>query len=359
MKYLFPFFLFLTICSCTDSYIPSEPGNDDDDSVALLLGVATNPAGHADSRSIVNNVGTAADQINKVSVYVANASDHTTYPGTPDAGTVFTAPTVAGKAWTPTAPVYVNGMLGRLYAWSPYGLAITRDASAGNHTIPVSVSATQTFDGGKAYACSATDYLYGAANATTGSEAVINVDRTQFNPAIYMQHALAQLVFTMENAADRPADNLYDYVKSVTLTSGSGTPFSAANVGCTMKLADGSLQNTSASGTLSFTQNANPARPGSTGIPVRVAYGLVLPKSATSGNNITVKVVLGTSGNDTYDRSYLVSAGTLFDIAWEKGSRYTYRLILGKRDITLGTVQIGGWSDGGTGSGTMPPVTGS
>lgn len=341
----------LILGGCTGETSPVEDGM----RVALQPGVTTATAGTACSRSIVNGIGAAADRINTVGIYVARASDHATYPGTPDAGTVFSAPATAGQPWTSQTAVYVNSVEGRLYAWSPATLAITRNASAAP-TVPVSVPAAQTFDGASTTACSTTDYLYGSASGTPGSEAAISVSRTAHTPDIYLQHALAQVVFTMDNAADRPADAEYDYVKSITLKAGSGTPFKATAASSRMSLADGSLTDITTAGELSFTPSSNPARPGSTGSPNVVAYGLVIPKAATAGNSITVTVVMGKTGDTADEREYTVQAGTLFDAAWTKGSRYTYHLILGNRNITLGTVDIGGWQDGGTTSGgEMPP----
>ena len=360
MKYLFAFFLLLTICSCTGSYIPSEPGNEDDDSVALLLGVATNPAGSAGSRSIVNDIGTAADEINTVGVYVASGS--VTYPGTPDAGTVFTAPTVAGQAWTPTVPVYVNTLAGRLYAWSPATASSTPGTSGGAPTIPVSIPPTQDFDGGNTYGCSVPDYMYGSAGSAIGNTDVINVSRSAFTPAIYMQHALAQVVFTMENAADRPAEPDYDYVWNISCSGAQSTDrffYIAANQ--TMSLADGSIGGKTTTRTFAFKCTANPKRSGATGSPAVVAYGLVIPKPETSGVNFTITVMMGGGTKGSNTRTYsLVPVGTAFSGAWQAGHRYTYHLTLGKKNVTIKKVIIEDWNDGGTADGgTMSPEAGS
>ena len=334
----------LILGGCNEETSPVE----DSTRVALQPNITT----AAPSRSIVNGIGTGDDKISTISIYVTRAADNTAYPGAPGAA-VFSAPASAGQPWTTTPAFYVNATEGRLYACSPSNLTVTGNAPA-VPTVPVSIPAAQTFDGASTTACSTVDYLYGSASNTTGQAEAISVSSTNHTPTIYLQHALSQLVFTMVNASDRPADADNDYVKSITLVAENGTPFSIATEG-KMSLADGSMTDTTNATELSFAPSANPARPTSTSAYATVAYGLVIPQTATSGG-ITVKVLMGKASEDaTNDREYTVSAGTLFDAAWEKGKRYTYRLILGNHNMTLGTVEIGEWLNGTGGSGEMPP----
>ncbi len=327
--------------------------------IALQPGVTTATACSAGSRSIVNNVGTAADRIHTVGIYVTRASDNTLYPGTPSAGTIFTAPTVGGQAWTPATKVYVHGVQGRLFAWSPSAQAVTGNASGGPTIAVGSIPAAQTFNGENEYSCSATDYMYGAGTSTPGSEEAVPVSNTAFTPVIYMQHALAQITFRMVNAADRPADVTYDYVKKITLTANSGAvPFKIIS-NSTMSLANGSLSGQGNSGELSFTPSANPKQVGAVGSPVTVAYGLVVPKpESAAGSSVKLSLLLGEASltkTDT-ERLLLIESTDVFNKAWEKGRRYVYTLTLGKRGITISGADIEGWETV-TGSEVMPPVT--
>lgn len=324
--------------------------------VALHPGVITAGASPADSRSIVSNVGTAAGQINTVGIYVTRSSDNTLYPGTSAVGSVFTAPVTAGQAWTSNTTVYVYAIKGALFAWSPSALAVTSNAPQAP-TIPVSnILAAQTFDGANEYACSTTDYMYGAGANAVGSEEAIGVSNTANSPAVYLQHALAQITFRMVNAADRPADSAYDYVKKITITADNGaTPFNVVGSGA-MSLDRGTLTGQTPVGELSFTPSVNPEQVGAVGSPTTVAYGLVVPKAEASVS-AKLSLLLGEAslGKTDTERLLVIESTDAFNKAWEKGKRYVYTLTLGKRGITISDAQIENWGQV-TGSADMPPV---
>lgn len=359
MKYLYTLFLLIAACSCAGNGVLPAP---EDIPVVLQPGVTTASVSIADSRSVVNGIGTAADEINTVGIYVARTSDNTTYPGTLDAGSIFTAPQVNGQPWTTTSPVYVNTIEGRLYAWSPSTVSATPGITGGAPTIPVAIAASQTFDGGNTYGCSVADYMYGAAGGAIGNTDAILVSRTASTPAIHLQHALAQVVFTMENAADRPAEPDYDYVWSVAC-SGKETAdkhfYTAPSK--TMSLADGSIAGKTAARTLTFKCSANPQRSGAAGSPAVVAYGLVIPKTATTGIEYTMIISMGNAAN-TDKRTYLASVGAAFSAVWQAGYRYTYNLKLSKKGVTIDKVTISDWEEANGGTeidgGSMSPETG-
>lgn len=71
------------------------------------------------------------------------------------------------------------------------------ESGTNTRTIPLTLPAAQTFDGTSTTACSQTDYLYGSASNTAG-DATATVSATNATPTVYLQHALAQLVFTIE-----------------------------------------------------------------------------------------------------------------------------------------------------------------
>lgn len=124
--------------------------------------------------------------------------------------------------------------------------------------LSVSVPAGQTFDGGNTYDCSTADYLYGSGSATVGSATAVTANSLSASPTLYLQHALSQVVFRIQNANDRTPDPTYDYVKKIKLTAaGSATPFfcttaSGSGSAGTMSLTDGALSGLAAVGEISL-----------------------------------------------------------------------------------------------------------
>lgn len=283
--------LFFGACSGEDSSAT------DGDRVPLRPGIHAG-ATLVSSRTLVNGIGTGADRINSIGIYLA-APDGSLYPGS---GT--------------TLP-----------------------------TLPVTLPEGQTFDGANDYGCSVHDYLYGSATSTQGSAEPITANSQSATPAIYLQHALAQLVFRIQNATDRPADAVYDYVKSVHLTAeGGATPFLTGTSGA-MALSDGTLSGLSASGKLTFTPSANPQKIGTTGA-VTVAYGLVAPKTAAASSaRVTLTLRLGEAGlGNTATERELTLTTDVFNQAWNRGNQYIYTLTLGKRGLTLQDAAILPWN---------------
>ncbi|WP_455591889.1 fimbrillin family protein [Bacteroides sp.] len=319
------------------------------DGLTLLQPVDGGSLSLAESRSIVNGTATTAatDKISSILVYLTY-TDHTKYPGFTAGGQVFNLQ--SGGKWTSATPVYIS-IQQYLYACSPSGLTITHN-NTGKHTVPVSVSAEQTFDGNNEWNCTNTDYLYGSASNTVGEARQIMASRTNPSPAIYLQHALSQIVFSMENASGRIPDPDYDYVKSISLKANdSGVPFQNGNA--TMQLADGVLTFSQPRvGELKFTPSANPVQVGDVGRPSTVAYGLVAPRAAFSGT-MTLTIVLGKVGDPATERELSVST-SVFNAEWTKGNRYIYKLSLGDREISISGVSIAGWGKV-TGSGSLLP----
>ena len=332
----------LILGGCNGETSPLE----DSTRVALQPNITT----AATSRSIVNGIGTGDDQISTISIYVTRAADNTAYPGAP-AAAVFSAPATAGQPWTTTPTFYVNATEGRLYACSPSNLTVTGNAPEAP-TVPVSIPATQNFDGASTIACSTVDYLYGSASNTPGQADAISVSSTANTPAINLQHALSRIIFTIKYAPSRPSDDQYDFVKSVSL---DGTNLFRAGDG-TMQLNDGTLSLTACS-KLSFKATATPQLPGKNGTPTPVAYGLVAPKPVTTDNTVTLSLVLGEELNDNNNRTLSVTPKDFFNQAWEKGRFYTYNLVLDASKVTIESVTINKWNEGNKGENPteMPP----
>lgn len=315
-----------------DTPVPLQP------SFSTVSGSAT--------RSIVSAIGTASGEVNHIGVYLTLTDGHTAYAAPSSATyTIFT--TSNGTTWTGANPVNLRTEQARLYAWYPADGSVVPTESSSTRTVPISLPAAQTFDGASTTACSQTDYLYGSASNTAGDATAITANRNSASPDIYLQHALTQLVFTIEYKADRVPDSEYDWVKSISLTgpfhSGTGT----------MQLNDGTLTfPASSSATLAFSATGNLQLPGNIGTPQRVAYGLAAPKAATT-ETVTLALVLGKQNISTNDRT--LTTTTAFNVEWQKGVRYTYNLLLGKNDITLKAVTIQGWTEATSGDPTVVP----
>ena len=349
--------LFCIACSGENSVLT------DGDAVLLQPGVHAG-ATLASTRSMINDVGTGAGRISTIGIYLA-AADGSLYPGSNAGGATFTKAD-SGTKWTSTPSTYVSLAKATVYAWAPAATALKSDGGSGSGgnsgsgsggssstvlpALSVSVPAGQNFDGGNTYDCSTADYLYGSGSATVGSATAVTANSLSASPALYLQHALSQVVFRIQNANDRTPDPTYDYVRKIKLTAaGSATPFfcttaSGSGSAGTMSLTDGALSGLDAVGEISFTPSARPQQVGTSG-PVTVAYGLVAPKAeAASGMRVTLTLTLGEQSSDATERDLTLSTDA-FKPAWQKGYSYVYTLTLGERGISLQPVDIKGWTE--------------
>lgn len=330
------------VCGCSGSDAPYAP----EASVPLTISVSTCDASPA-SRAIINE----AAGLGKIGVFLTAEDGYSPY-AIPDLCSAVFA--LSGGTWNASRTVNLQSRSARLYAWYPVVTNSEESTGSGTtRTVPVSISASQTFDGATKAGCSQTDYMYGSANGTPGDAAAIIVNRDRNNPTINMQHALSQVVFTIEYKPTRLPDAEYDYVKQISLQSQGNDFFDGTG---TMQLNDGTLALLTATNTLTFTTDAGTAQlPGEAGKPAAVAYGLVAPKAATSGN-VTVSLVLGQKNSADNDLTLTATTSTWFSAAWEKGVRYTYHLLLDKNDLTFESVEIGKWTPNGQGNTEVPPV---
>lgn len=347
--------LFCIACSGENSVLT------DGDAVLLQPGVHAG-ATLASTRSMINDVGTGAGRISTIGIYLA-AADGSLYPGSNAGGATFTK-AASGTKWTSNPSTYVSLAQATVYAWAPAATALKSDGGSGSGSgsgsggssstvlpaLSVSVPAGQTFDGGNTYDCSTADYLYGSGSATVGSTTAVTANSLSASPTLYLQHALSQVVFRIQNANDRTPDPTYDYVRQIKLTAAGGaTPFycttaSGSGSAGTMSLTDGALSGLAAVGEISFTPSAHPQQVGTSG-PVTVAYGLVAPKAgAASGTQVTLTLTLGEQSSDATERD-LTLLTNAFNPAWQKGYRYVYTLTLGERGISLQPVDIKGWTE--------------
>lgn len=329
----------------------SDSGCVSDLDIPVPLQPSFTPVSGSLTRSIVSETGTADGQVNRIGVYLTRSDGHTAYAAS--AFSIFS--TENGNSWTGTPSVNLRTEQARLYAWYPVADNSIPTEVGNTRTVPIILPAAQTFDGGSTTACSQTDYLYGSANQAVGDATAITVHRSASNPAIYLQHALVQLVFTIEYKAGRVPDSDYDRVKSISLTTGTGiTVFRAAASG-TMTLADGTLA-VAQTATITFTATTGTScLPGNIGDPKPVVYGLTAPKPATT-SPVALNLVLGQKGTSANDRTLTASNTTLFNSEWKKGHCYTYHLLLDKNDITMKSVDIKAWTEQDGGTQNVPPV---
>lgn len=308
--------------------------------------------GTTDTRSLVNGTASATGNgnIHQVNLYVTKKADNAVYPGITN-GTVngLSQFTYDGTAWTGNPTVNLHNEEARIYAYYPVNVNPTHVSGADTHTIPVTgITATQTFNGANTWECNVTDYLYGSAEQA--SDSPITVSNQSFKPAIWLRHALAQVVFKMQSASGRPVD-AYDYIKKITMKT-TGSPSFLTGSG-TMQLKDGviaSLNETAYE--LTFTPLANPVQCGANSQSKVVAYGLVAPLSSAL-SDITLTIELGTP-NNTDNKRILSVSSEHFNVQWSKGKRYVYNLTLTNREIVVNEITITPWTPA-TGTGDLRP----
>lgn len=102
--------LFCIACSGENSVLT------DGDAVLLQPGVHAG-ATLASTRSMINDVGTGADRISTIGIYLA-AADGSLYPGSNAGGATFTK-AASGTNWTSTPSTYVSLAKATVYAWAP------------------------------------------------------------------------------------------------------------------------------------------------------------------------------------------------------------------------------------------------
>lgn len=305
------------------------------------------------TRSIVTGTssGTSNGQINTVGMYITKQSDCTAYPGI---GTNPLVYTYSDSKWSTTPEIKISNETANIYAFSPSGLEVTNQAATGEHSVSVSIPQEQTFNAANSWECSGTDYLYGSKSSTVGDEEIVTATNQSIDPSVYLKHAQAQVIFKIQNASDRPADEQYDYIKGIKISSADGKPFFSGTG--TMWLKDGKLNSLTATNELVFSPNTGttPAKVGPTGSPATVGYGLVAPL-ASDPSSVSITIQLGRSNGPEISRELTLSIEAL-NIKWEKGRRYTYNLELGKTALKIASaVEIGGWTPADGGEIPVPP----
>lgn len=337
--------LGLLLIGCTGQELPDDGGG----VVSLQPHFLT---GTPDTRSLVNGTASATGggNIHQVNLYVTKKADNTAYPGITLSGTAGLSQfTYNGTAWTGSPAVNLHNEEARIYAYYPVDVNPTPVSGDDTHTIPVTgITAAQTFNGANTWECNVTDYLYGSAGQDADEQ--ITASNQSFKPAIWLHHALAQVVFKMQSASGRPVD-AYDYIKKITMKTTGSTSFLIGSG--TMQLKDGVIASLNGTANeLTFTPSANPVQCGANSQPKVVAYGLVAPLSSAL-SNVTLTIELGAQ-NNTENKRILTVSSKHFSVQWSKGKRYVYNLTLTNRDIKVNEITITRW-DSKEGTGDLRP----
>lgn len=331
-------------------------------------GVLLQPAFHTAAqatRSIVNGTDAtaSADKINAVRLYVAQSDGHTAYDGVGMDGSlgqsVYTCSS-PDKKWTGVPAVKLHNAIARIFAVSPSNATLTVSSGNMDHSIPVSVPAEQTFNGGNGWECSATDYLYGSAKGdAVGDTTSVYASNAAggYSPSIFLQHVLAQVVFRMKSDVNR-TPTAYDCVKEIRLhaSDNTSTPFLAGTSG-KLLIKEGHIQDLTGTATLKFTPKSGttPVQCGPNNLPSTVGYGLVAPLAAAPSESVSVTVVLGKADGSEpeKDRELTVSSGD-FKVKWSRGLKYVYNLILSDREVSVGQLAVTAWEDVENGNDVYP-----
>ncbi|WP_455640581.1 fimbrillin family protein [Parabacteroides sp.] len=362
--FILGFALLLTACSS------GELPDTDNATVAFRPDFHT---GETQTRSIVNSTGTttAGGAINEVNVYVTKKDGSAIYPGTETTNGVVTFTKQADYTWE--GKVNLHSETARIYAYYPTSITtptlggsnVNGSGDIDTHYIEITPLADQTFDGTKDWDCSTVDYLYGTntnnPSEATPIEASNKTGESSLNPSIYLQHALAQVAFTMKTAPDRPLTN-FDYIKKITIkaTGDNNTPFVTA---AHMLLKDGTLNSTTNVAQLTFTPTGESGNgTGSTAVkcgeekaPALVGYGLVAPLSSQPATGtIKISVLLGAKGSNNTENERELTATLENPAQWLKGKRYVYPITLTNLAITVGKTTITPWDQIDSGSDMKP-----
>lgn len=345
------------LCSCHEEQ-ELLPASTDRVPLQVSFAQGTNDMSLQESggRSLVTGLGTAGNgNIDRIGVYVTDA-DHAKYLNEYDKRYTYTT-TNNGQSWTayagnnpaagdsPAATLYLTNKEATLYAFHPTtNVAVTDGNISANHTVPVTIPASQTFVGGSDWECSATDYLYGTSTpSATSSNTPITAHNLAAAPHIYMQHAMAKVIFNIEYEQGASKDN--DYVWSIELKDENNNSFLHSEEGTgtgTMNIKTGTLSSLTGTNALTFTASSNPQRIGRLSATT-VAFGLVAPLT-DDPSKVTLTVKLGTeTAVDTDEKKFLTLSSDKapdLKVQWQSGYCYIYNLKL-STDLSVKRISAG------------------
>ena len=297
-----------------------------------------------------NALTTENGEIKEIGLCITQGKEYASYPGR--TGTRYTFKTNDKKLYegegkeegdgssSTSTTFYLTGENAHIQAFYPNSTVSQINNGNNNvYTIPVEIPAEQTFtttDGTSApstLSCVAIDYLYGSASNNAGDITSITTNAMQASPTnIYLHHALAKVMFTLQCDANRTPNTEYDCVKSIEISaSSSSTPFLTGTTG-TMQINNGALDNLTEAKKITLKPQGDPITIGTYNNPATVACGLVAPLNGTPGT-VTLTITLGKKDDTDHDRTYTATS-TAFNVQWQAGYCYTYNLVLGSKLTT-------------------------
>ena len=294
-----------------------------------------------------NALTTENGPVTEIGLCITQGTGYDAYPGRTNTRYTFKTNGTGlcegdGSSSTSTT-FYLIGKDAHIQAFYPNS-AVTPTNSDNGYTIPVTIPAEQTFTTtGGAPSCEAIDYLYGYAKNDVGDATLITTNAMQASPTnIYLHHALAKVMFTLQCDKDRTPNTEYDCVKSIKISAPSGsTPFltgATGNSNSKMQINNGQISGLTNTDALTFTAatGSTPIAMGANGNPAIVACGLVAPLSAALTGDFTITVTLGKNGETTHDRTY-TGTSKVFTQKWLAGYCYSYNLVLGSKLTAVAT----------------------
>lgn len=320
------------ICSCskedTDNVMPETSATLQIETSVLTR---TSRSAFAATQSTTANgpvMGTNLTAGDKIGVSVFNTGSADNYQGMTDTATRNLAWTFDGSVWNAGTPFYLQNSQADIYAYYPYS------ASATN------MSAIEVAPG-------YTDYLYGKSSNAVSKPA----------PAaqITLNHALSMISFTFSRT-NYPGECK---LNSITV---KGVPADG-----TMDLRDGSIDVSSTTTDLAVKYfNAGNYTTGNWNHITIPATGTIGNVTTGTGNTVTeasafhalVLPVAALPANTNTLRAEVMIDGAVYTVAlnvqtpnankWEAGKHYVYNLMLKGKELTVSTVTVNQWTQGGS-----------
>lgn len=317
MKYIGYQTMGLLACSILTGCQGDEIHIDDQGNTLQLLSVTLDedPASKA-----------AVSSINTVNIYATTDTETETALTSNPLSTY----TYSGSTWSSTAaPVLEQGKTANIYAFYPSkteanaSIPVTH-SSDGNHTIPVSILSSDTFDGKQE------DYLYATPASASLSQKAIS---------LAMNHALSKITFEFTKTESATEDFTLQQVdiisKTNRLQAGSGN-----NVN--MNIKTGELTGLAASGQISLTGSVTLSPKGST----RISALLAPMSGAEQAMSFSLTVKVGETVRTFETGTVTSDAPGWVGEQWKRGLEYVYKIKVDKMSGSFEGVSVYNWKTG-------------
>lgn len=317
MKYIGYQTMGLLACSILTGCQGDEIHIDDQGNTLQLLSVTLDedPASKA-----------AVSSINTVNIYATTDTETETALTSNPLSTY----TYSGSTWSSTAaPVLEQGKTANIYAFYPSkteanaSIPVTH-SSDGNHTIPVSILSSDTFDGKQ------DDYLYATPASASLSQKAISLE---------MNHTLSKITFEFTKTESATEDFTLQQVdiisKTNRLQAGSGN-----NVN--MNIKTGELTGLAASGQISLTGSVTLSPKGST----RISALLAPMSGAEQAMSFSLTVKVGETVRTFETGTVTSDAPGWVGEQWKRGLEYVYKIKVDKMSGSFEGVSVYNWKTG-------------